>query len=394
MVFPKNYDPDYLENQKFVQDAAGNVAVRTTATITGDINVDNITTSTSGIIGKASGLNADFISAYAAPTQITCATLPSSVSSINADDVVSVQQISVAGSVTNTYTRDDIVITATGTDPTTLTLAGALFLANDTFVVYTNIPQARGDKVDLIEVAGTATAVNAGAVSAGTQRVAIATDDINQAAINASTTTMAGWDNAVGDGATVSGDIAHDAADAGEPVKIGGVAVDAQRTAVASGDRVDQVLSLSGQTILKSHTFATSSDRKEEIDPVDEHYVEEELIDTTNVSAATHYYPSSTGMSMANYNNLDIQYGFTDADGTLTFTVEAKIDDSTDWIDITPAAYSLATNTVGNSSFAVTNGTITGLLSLEGLRVRNVRLVVIASGATNSVQLHTKRSAL
>jgi len=34
---------------------------------------------------------------------------------------------------------------------------------------------------------------------------------------------MDDWDNAASDGASVSGDVAHDSADAGEPVKIGGV---------------------------------------------------------------------------------------------------------------------------------------------------------------------------
>jgi hypothetical protein len=51
--------------------------------------------------------------------------------------------------------------------------------------------------------------------------------------------TIAGWDNAVGDGASISGDVAHDAADAGEPVKIGGKASTNEPTAVAVDDRVN-----------------------------------------------------------------------------------------------------------------------------------------------------------
>ena len=78
--------------------------------------------------------------------------------------------------------------------------------------------------------------------------------------------------------------------------------------------------------------------------------VREELLDTTNISAATHYYPSSAGFSMDGYKDLTIQYGLTDADGALTFTVEAKNDDSADWIDITKAGYRLDDHTTGNTS--------------------------------------------
>ena len=111
----------------------------TTATISGDVNVDSTTVDTSGYIGKASGTNADFTTAYATATTLTCASLPTDVASLTADDVASIVQIATNGSVTNTYSRDDITITASGTDPTTLTVTGASFGATDTFVVYTNI---------------------------------------------------------------------------------------------------------------------------------------------------------------------------------------------------------------------------------------------------------------
>jgi hypothetical protein len=47
------------------------------------------------------------------------------------------------------------------------------------------------------------------------------------------------WDNAASDGASISGDVAHGTADAGEPVKIGGVAVSgsATPTSVAAAAR-------------------------------------------------------------------------------------------------------------------------------------------------------------
>lgn len=66
--------------------------------------------------------------------------------------------------------------------------------------------------------------------------------------MDADTSIMADWDNAAGNGASVSGDVAHDDADAGEPVKIGykAVAHGANPTAVAAGDRTNGYASRHG----------------------------------------------------------------------------------------------------------------------------------------------------
>ena len=111
---------------------------------TGDINVDTTSLDMSGYVGKASGTNADFTTAYASATTLTCSSLPSDVDSLTADDIASIIQIATDGSVTNTYTRDDVTLSASGTDPTTLTVTGATFTNTDTFVVYTNIARPSG----------------------------------------------------------------------------------------------------------------------------------------------------------------------------------------------------------------------------------------------------------
>lgn len=133
------------EKGKFVEDQAGDIAIRTRITdFDGDINVnaENNSISTTGLVGKASGTNADFTTAYASGTTLTCSSLPSGVSSITADDVISITQVATDGSVTKIFYRGDETITASGTDPTTLTVSGASFAASDTFVVITNIPRA------------------------------------------------------------------------------------------------------------------------------------------------------------------------------------------------------------------------------------------------------------
>lgn len=271
---------------------------------------------------------------------------------------------------------------------------------------------------NLAQVGSTVTLVNAGNVGDGAQRVTIATDDINQAAINTytsgtdvsssaiklstsgidvSTTTMAGWDNGAGDGVSVTGDVAHDGVDAGEPVKIGGYATDSQVTAVAVADRVNRVLSLNGENINRNHTYATNSDRTEEIDPLSQQFVPDELADTTNVASGTAtYYPSSAGMSQDGFKDFHLQFGIGDTGGIIGFTVEATTDDaaSPDFIDITPAGYRLDTNTTGVGSIFVTSGTSTGMMDWDELNVSKVRVKLVNNTATNSVQFHTRRKAL
>jgi len=166
-----------------------------------------------------------------------------------------------------------------------------------------------------------------------------------------------------------------------------GEARDSQRAAVAEDDGVRPALSLYGEMIPRSHTYGSQSDRSEETDPLDEHYVEEELIDSTNVAAATNYYPSSTGRAMGNFNNVSIHFELT---GGVTATIEAKIDDSTDWIDITPAGFELATNASGAASFVDTSG----IVDFDDLHVKTVRIKSVTSDATNGVQYHWKLTSI
>lgn len=253
-----------------------------------DINVDSTSVDTSGYIGKASGTNGDFVTAYASATTITLSSLPSGVSSITADDIVSVVQVATDGSVTKTYSRDDATMSTTGTDPTTLTIAGATFAASDTFVVYTNIAKP------------------------------------------------------------------------------------------GSG---------------LSYDSSTQSDRVAEINPLSDHYVNESLVDTTNVSATTHHYPSATGGVMDGYADLSCTGKFIDADGTLTLTLEVTNDEDTsgDW----NGAYFYDDElnaTVNNKT--VTNGTELFSLSVNNNNFRRYRWAVVASGATNTVILKQRKKAL
>lgn len=91
-------------------------------------------------------------------------------------------------------------------------------------------------KVNII-VGQAGVTAGAGAVAVNTPRMTLASDDPAVTALQI----MDDWDNGASDGASVSGDVAHDGVDAGEPVKIGGKAADlgTTPTAVAAADRVN-----------------------------------------------------------------------------------------------------------------------------------------------------------
>lgn len=75
------------------------------------------------------------------------------------------------------------------------------------------------------------------------------------AAAAASLSVMDDWDNAASDGASVSGDVAHDTADAGEPVKIGFKAISPDGTAppaVAENDRSNLNGDLNGRAYVNT----------------------------------------------------------------------------------------------------------------------------------------------
>jgi len=192
----------------------------------------------------------------------------------------------------------------------------------------------------------------------------------------------------------VGGTTADGAVDAGNPVGIGGLALAAQRAAVAAAGRVKAVFNLFGEIVIAGYTWATNSIRTEEIDPLDQKYLDVNLADTTNVSAATHYYPASTGATMDGYKDQSMTGKFIDADGTLTLTLEVSNDEDPATADWNGAYFYDDELNSTVSSKTVTNGTELFSLSVNNNNFRLYRWVVIASGATNTVILKERKKAL
>jgi len=142
------------------------------------------------------------------------------------------------------------------------------------------------------------------ALAAGTNTIGNVkiTDGTETVSVNASNQ----LEVAVGNTINVTGDVAHDSADSGNPVKIGGVARTSNPTAVADGDRVNaafddigrQVVVLNQVRDLTTHGTATISTTSE----------------TTILSAAgAGVYLDLTAITIANTSATDVRVDIRDA---------------------------------------------------------------------------------
>ena len=167
-----------------------------------------------------------------------------------------------------------------------------------------------------------------------------------------------------------SGDTADDAVDAGNPVGIGGLALSAQRAAVASGDRVKAVFNLFGELVVAGYDWAANAIRTKEIDPISQHFVGETLLDLTNIAETTTAYAY---LDMAGYRGFSIQGETSGATPTdvLTVTIEGTNQDdgtapaSCAYQDVTNALFGVA-SWVDTDFFAVADT----LQSFKYIRVK------------------------
>lgn len=148
----------------------------------------------------------------------------------------------------------------------------------------------------------------------------------------------------------------------------------------------------------KAYDLSTDADKTINLTPESSKYVQDSLVDTTNVAAATNYYPSSTGMSMDGYKDFSLSGKFIDADGTMTLSIEATNDEDTtnaDWIDISSSGIDGKTGiNVIAAAMTVTNGTLTFGIEYNNLNYSNIRVKMVNDGATNTAIIKARRKAL
>ena len=117
-------------------------------------------------------------------------------------------------------------------------------------------------------------------------------------------------------------------------------------------------------------------------------------VDTTNLSVATHYFPSANGFSMDYLRDLSLSGKLLDADGILTFTMEVTNDedvDNADWNTV-----KMFDDEAGAlvSSVTVSSGTELFSLSMPNANYRYVRFALVVNGATNTVVMKGRAKAL
>jgi len=165
-------------------------------------------------------------------------------------------------------------------------------------------------------------------------------------------------------------------------------------TPFASGDVYE--VGLNAQR--KSYDATTDTTKVTNQTPESSKYVQDSLVDTTNVAAATNYYPSSTGMSMDGFKDMSLSGKFIDADGTMTLSVEFTNDEDTtnaDWIDGSLTGIDVKTGiNVIAGGLTVTDGTLTFGLEYDNINFSHVRIKMVNDGATNTAIIKMRRKAL
>lgn len=145
----------------------------------------------------------------------------------------------------------------------------------------------------------------------------------------------------------------------------------------------DAFIDSDGELVLAGFDGTSQNIAVSEKNPIDEHYIETELIDSTNVAAATNYYPSASGKTQG--GDIGTSIGMVTSGG-VTFAIQGTNDDSAspDWQDITVNFYDAVTG-IPATGYVDSSTMLIGNAPFKKIRVQS-----ITSDATNAVQYHIK----
>ena len=325
------------EWNSFTRDTDGAVRQKTTAAITGDVNVDSTSLNASGtMVGKSSttATDADFTTAYGSATEIVIGTYDGT-NYVKADDIEFIRQIASDGSVTNTYSRDDAAITVASM---TATVTGASFAVGDTFVIGTNIPSnlatddssmkanpkftpvggeyratsttyTDGDAAVLqmdskgnLKVAGGSSSVTAEFTSPS---------DFTATYTSSTTITLSGLPFTISDSSQIVYIRYIPSGGSGAAVLVNGsdgvtitvssnvITVNGAGTPFASGDVYE--VGINAQT--KAYDASTNTQQNSVLNPVYDHYTDVETLDSATASVSSTWVDIGSEISMQSYNN-------------------------------------------------------------------------------------------
>ncbi len=139
---------------------------------------------------------------------------------------------------------------------------------------------------------------------------------------------------------------------------------------------------------------STQSIKTSQLNMLNNYVVNETIVNTTNIAAATNYYPSSIGMSMDGFKDLCLSGVLIDADNTTTLTVEVSnnLDPATATFHQVYGFDSEANANV--NSVAAVSDTKNFVLNFDDLNVAWVRFKLVTGDATNTARIFVRRKAL
>jgi len=168
-------------------------------------------------------------------------------------------------------------------------------------------------------------------------------------------------------------------------------------TTYSDGDATVLQSDVNGYTKTRSKAYdpGTTADKSSEISPLDQHYIEESLVDTTNLTASAKYYPASTGALVGPHKDFSFTGKFIEgAAETITMLVQGMNDEDTaagDWITLYGYRDDL-NSTV--ASVVATNQTTTFSWSFNDFNYKYYRVVVTPDSATNTAIVKLRKKSL
>lgn len=173
---------------------------------------------------------------------------------------------------------------------------------------------------------------------------------------------MDDWDNGASDGASVSGDVAHDTADAGEPVKIGAQARKTNPTAVADADRVNFIADKLGKQVVVGSIRDLKSNQQTTITA--------STSETTIITADATNFLDVYGLTIANTSTTYTTVTIKDATaGTTRFVFAVPAQQTVGFMLPESAAHKQAT---ANNNWTATCGTSVSSINITALFVKNL----------------------
>lgn len=171
---------------------------------------------------------------------VTSSALPTGAATSAKQDTAQTSLDTIAGDTTSIQTAVELIDDTVATDGAATPTKGILMAGQDG----TNAQTLKTDSTGALQIDVESSALPTGAATLAEQQTQ-----------TASLSVLDDWDNGASDGASVSGDVAHGAADAGEPVKLGAKVETSLATVTteADGDRTNLYADSDGTLLVRSN---------------------------------------------------------------------------------------------------------------------------------------------